>query len=496
MVNNNVLISRDVVFHENIFPYHYSKPTEPDPIPIPNPIPDTIIPAPSDTAPISHIDQPISTNNVPIPAEHTIQPLKGPHRHVKSPAWWNDFYCNNASDPLHTSCSFSSSHNDFLAILSTVQEPNNYMQAKGQEEWENAMQQKIAALEKNATWEVVDLPKDKKAIGSKWVYKIKLNSDGTIERYKARLVVKGYNQVEGVDYIDRFSPVAKAVTVLLLLVVASSYAWPIHQVDINNAFLHGFLDEDIYMSAPDGYSVPEGTSESQIVAVKQFLDSEFTIKDLGHAKYFLGLEIARPIDGTSVTQYKYIRDIIQDAGLTSCKPTHTPLSLGLKLSSQNSPPLLDLEPYRRLVGRLLYLGFTRPDISFGAQQLSQFVHRPCQTHLDAALHLVRYLKGNPDQGLFFPCSNPLTLTAYCDADWVGCVDSRRSLTRYCIFLGNAPISWKTKKQPTVACSTAEAEYRSLGATVCELQWLSYLLQDFKIDLPTPIPLYCDNQVAV
>ncbi|KAL0340066.1 UNVERIFIED_CONTAM: Retrovirus-related Pol polyprotein from transposon RE1 [Sesamum radiatum] len=375
MVNKNVLISRDV--YEHIFPYHSSKPTEPDPIPIPNPIPSTIIPAPFDTAPISHIDQPINTNNVPIPAEPTTQPLNRPHIHVKPLAWLNDFYCNNASDPLHTSCSFSSSHNDFLAVLSTVQEPNNYIQAKGQVEWENAMQQEIAALEKNATWKVVNLPKDKKAIGSKWVYKIKLNPDGTIECYKARLVAKGYNQVEGVDYIDRFSPVAKAVTVRLFLAVAFSYAWPIHQVDINNAFLHGFLDEDIYMSAPDGYSVLEGkvcklrhslyglkqasrqwnqemtskligygfsqsvndnclfvresvdgliillvyvddvlirgTSESQIVAVKQFFDSEFTIKDFGHAKYFLGLEIARLINGTSVSQYKYIRNIFQDA---------------------------------------------------------------------------------------------------------------------------------------------------------------------------------------
>ncbi|KAL0439625.1 UNVERIFIED_CONTAM: Retrovirus-related Pol polyprotein from transposon RE1 [Sesamum latifolium] len=397
-------------------------------------------------------------------------------RHIKPPAWLDDFYSNHASDSPHTPYTLSSSRNDFLAVLSIVQEPNTYMQAKGQVEWEKAMQEELVALEKNATWDVVDLPKGKKAIGSKWVYKIKLKPDGSVERYKARLVAKGYNQVEGVDYIDRFSPVAKVVTVRTIFAVASSYAWPIHQVDINNAFLHGFLDEDIYMIAPDGYSLPVGKvcklqhslygpkqaprqwnqeltsklldygpSESQIIAIKQFLDSEFTIKDLGHAKYFLSLEIARSASA------------------------HTPFPLGLKLSSQNSPPLLDLEPYRRLVGRLLYLSFTRPNISFGAQQLSQFVHRPGQAHLDAALHLVRYLQGNPDQGLFFPCSNSFSLTTHCDVDWAGCVDSRRSLTGYCIFLGTALISWKTKKQPTIAQSTAEAEYRSLVMTVCELQ---------------------------
>ncbi|KAL0356153.1 UNVERIFIED_CONTAM: Retrovirus-related Pol polyprotein from transposon RE1 [Sesamum radiatum] len=361
------------------------------------------------------------------------------------------------------------------------------------------MADELAALEKNETWSVVDLPTGKKAIGCKWIYKVKLKPDGTVDRYKARLVAKGYNQVEGVDYFDKFSPVAKAVTVRILLAVASSSAWPIHQIDINNAFLHGTLDEDIYMHAPDGYSVLPGqvcklrrslyglkqasrqwnlelthklldfgfvqsphdyclfvcnTSDgllillvyvddvlitgpsiTQIERVKSYLDAEFTIKDLGPAKYFLGLEIARSMAGTSVTQHKYVCDIIQDMNLQDCKPVATPLPLGLKLSSYDDKPLTDPEPYRRLVGRLLYLGFTRPDVSFGAQQLSQFVHKPCQSHMNAAVHLVRYLKGNPNQGLFFPASNSLTLVAYCDADWAGCVDSRRSLTGFCIFLG-------------------------------------------------------------
>ncbi|KAL0350148.1 UNVERIFIED_CONTAM: Retrovirus-related Pol polyprotein from transposon RE1 [Sesamum radiatum] len=211
-----------------------------------------------------------------------------------------------------------------------------------------------------------------------------------------------------------------------------------------------------------------GPSESLIIEVKKYLDVVFSIKDLGYAKYFLGLEIARSSTGTSVTQCKYIQDIIADTGLEHSKPTSTPLPLGLKLISHNLPALEDLEPFRRLVGRLMYLGFTRPDISYAAQQLSQFVHTPCQPHMHAIMHLVRYLKGCPDRGLFFPASNSFTLTAYCDADWASCVDTWRSLIGYCVFLGNALIAWKTKKQPTVLRSTAEAKYRSLGAIVCEL----------------------------
>ncbi|KAL0319643.1 UNVERIFIED_CONTAM: Retrovirus-related Pol polyprotein from transposon RE1 [Sesamum radiatum] len=381
------------------------------------------------------------------------------------------------------------------------------------------------------TWVVVPLPPGKKAIGNKWVYKLKLKADGSIDRHKAKLVAKGYNQVERVDYIYRFSPVAKSVTVRVFLALASNYSWPVHQVDINNAFLHRFLDEasrqwnleltskllafGFLQSAHDHCLFLKHSdvglivllvyvddvlitcvSELMITEVKDFFHSAFTIKDLGPAKYFLGLEIARSPSGTSITQHKFIRDIISDTGLLSARPASSPFPPGLKLSAHDSLPLSDVEPYHRLIGRLLYLSFTRPDISFGAQQLNQFVHAPCHVHMDAALHLVRYLKGCPERGLFFPASNSLVLTAYCDADWASCTDSRYSLTGYCIFLGNALVSWKTKKQTTVARSTAEAEYRSLGSTVCELQWISFLLSDLRVSVPTPISLFCDNQAAI
>ncbi|KAL0399696.1 UNVERIFIED_CONTAM: putative transposon Ty5-1 protein [Sesamum radiatum] len=286
---------------------------------------------------------------------------------------------------------------------------------------------------------------------------------------KARLVAKGYTQVEGVDYTERFSPVAKAVTVRLFLAIGTAKQWPIHQIDITNAFLHGHLDEEIFMTAPEGYDVPPGhvcklihslyglkqasrqwnleftrsllsfgflqsmhdhcfflkkvssgyvgllvyvddvlimaPSEDFIAEIKTYLDGLFTIKNLGMSRYFLGLQIARSALGTSVTQSKYISDIITDCGLTNSKSVVTPLPQGVKLHSASDAFLSDPEPYRRLVGRLLYLGFTRPDISHGVQQLSQFLQKPCQAHWHAALHMVRYLKGSSTQGLFFPSSN-------------------------------------------------------------------------------------------
>ncbi|KAL0295904.1 UNVERIFIED_CONTAM: Retrovirus-related Pol polyprotein from transposon RE2 [Sesamum angustifolium] len=206
---------------------------------------------------------------------------------------------------------------------------------------------------------------------------------------------------------------------------------------------------------------------------------------MGAARYFLGLEIARSTSGLYVAQTKYVLDIVHDAGLSNAKGVSTPFPQG----SNN-------DSYRRLVGRLLYLSFTRLDISHSVKQLSQFLNHPCEAHWNAALHVVRYLKRCPSKGLFFPSQNSLDLRAYCDADWASCTDSRRSLSGFCIFLGPALISWKTKKQSTVSRSTAEAEYRSMAVTVCELSWLSYLLGDFGLELQLPLSLFCDNKAAL
>lgn len=226
------------------------------------------------------------------------------------------------------------------------------------------------------------------------------------------------------------------------------------------------------------------------------MDEQFTIKDLEKARYFLGLEIVRSSDGLYVHQQKYVMDLIQDARLMECKPVTTPLPKVVKFSKTEGEFLEDPQPYRRLVGWLLYLGFTRPNISHATQQLSQYVQSPCTSHWEGAMYVLRYLKNTSSMGLFFPSNNTMDIIAFCDFDWGACLDTRRSLTGYCIFLGKALISWKTKKQATVSRSTAEEEYRAMVSTVCELQWVSYILKDFHVYASTPITLHCDNLAAI
>ena len=168
----------------------------------------------------------------------------------------------------------------------------------------------------------------------------------------------------------------------------------------------------------------------------------------------------------------------------------------MKLTNQDGALLSDPSAYWRLVGRLIYLTITRPDIVFTVNILSQFMHAPHLLHMQAATRVLRYIKGSPGQGILFPSSNTLHVTAYTDSDWASCPTTRRSTTGYFIQLGTSPISWRTKKQTTVARSSAEAEYRVMAVTTCELTWLKQLLADFGISHPEPFSLHCDNQSAL
>lgn len=181
--------------------------------------------------------------------------------------------------------------------------------------------------------------------------------------------------------------------------------------------------------------------------------------------------------------------------MLGCKPCLFPMEQNLKLNKDNEEPRVDASKYRRLIGRLLYLQATRPDLTYVVNVLSQFVSDPRQDHLDAATRVLRYLKTTLGQGIFFPKQGGIDLITYCDADWLGCPFTRRSRTGYVLLLGGAPISWKSKKHMVVSRSSAEAEYRAMAVTVSEIIWRRWLLDKLEVRQNGPTPIYCDNQAA-
>lgn len=238
-----------------------------------------------------------------------------------------------------------------------------------------------------------------------------------------------------------------------------------------------------------------GSSQSGINLLKEKLRQEFKLKYLGSLGYFLGLEIARSKEGIMVSQRNYTLQLIEDAGLLAAKTKNTPMEPRSQLSSKGQV-YKDPSQYRRLIGRLLYLNITRPDISYAFQQLSQYISKPTIEHYNAACHLLKYLKMSPGQGIFFPSTSKLQLKGFCDSNCAKCKDSRRSITGFCIFLGDSLISWKSKKQSTVSRSSAKAKYRVMAMTTSELVWLKQLLQDFDVKITDSALLFCDNDAAV
>ncbi|XP_024019780.1 uncharacterized protein LOC112091139 [Morus notabilis] len=347
------------------------------------------------------------------------------------------------------------------------------------------MQEELTALYSNNTWHLVPRPSNTNIIGSKWVYHIKYKEDGSIDRYKARLVARGFTQVSGLDYDETFSPVIKPATIRIILSLAVVSCWTIKQLDVKNAFLHGFLKETVYMEQPPG------SNDTLIQQIIHKLGCEFSLKDLGALHYFLGIEVKPFASGLFLSQTKYTKDLLSRAHMLESSHQSTPIAL-------KPPNLLDDHnlvnetEFRSIVGALQYLTFTRPDITHAVNKVCQHFHQPTLANLRAIKRILRYLKGTITYGIRFLSQISLTLNGFCDANWAGCPLTRRSTTGYCIFLGSNCVSWSSKKQPTVACSSAKAEYRALAATTAELTWIGYLLCDLGIRLIQPPWLFCDN----
>ena len=197
-----------------------------------------------------------------------------------------------------------------------------------------------------------------------------------------------------------------------------------------------------------------------------------------------------------LSQSKYASQIIDRAGMSSCKPSHTPFDTACKLGTLDSPPVADITLYRSLAGALQYLTFTRPDISYAVQQVCLHIHDPRESHFLALKSIIRYLKGTLSLGLHLLSSPGSTLVCYTDDDWVGCADSRHSTLGYCAFLGDNLISLLAKRQSTLSPSNTEAKYHAVANAVAETCWLRNLLLELHYPIPKATLVYCDNISAI
>ncbi|KAI5328680.1 hypothetical protein L3X38_028077 [Prunus dulcis] len=367
------------------------------------------------------------------------------------------------------------------------------------------MQVEFDALIVQGIWVLVPPPPNKNIVGSKWIYKVKKNLDGSVSRYKARLVAQGFSQEQGLDYDETFSHVPQGFEDAIhsshvCKLLKSLYglkqaprAWnakftsylptlgfTLSHSDPSLFVKHTGTDIVLLLFYVDDIIVT-GSSSTLVQSVITDLGEVFDMKDMGKLTYFLGLEISYLSNGDIfVNQAKYLRDLLKKATMVECKPCSTPAKPHQQFLRDEGVSLQDPTTYRSLVGALQYLTFTRPDIAYAVNFSNVFSDISRVPLIMVSLTL----------------QSDMQLLVYNDSDWAGDPNTRRSTTGYVVYLGNNPISWQSKKQTSVSRSSTEAEYKALAHSAFEVSWILQILKDMHFFLAAPPLLHCDNLSAL
>ncbi|KAJ9541563.1 hypothetical protein OSB04_028069 [Centaurea solstitialis] len=452
-------------------------------------------------------------------------------------------------DPTSTVKTRAASANECnFSVFLTDTEPTRVSDALQDSDWFSALK----------VWRLVKRPQDKSIIDTKWLFKNKKDEHGTIVRNKARLVAKGYRQQEGIDYDQTFAPVARLEAIRMFLAYAAYKDFTVFQMDVKTAFLYGHLKEEVYVTQPKGFVDPDhpdyvyildkalyglkqaprawyeelstyllskgfkkGSVDSSlfimkegdhIVVIQVYVDDiifgstskdlckkfetimtqEFKMSMMGEINFFLGLQVKQFTDGIFINQSKYIFDFM------TCHRA-IPLALrwqrGIRLDLIIKGKDVDLRTYRGMVGSLMYLTASRPDIMFATCVCARYQAKPKESHLAAVKRIFRYLKGTPYYGLWYPKGLGFELQAYSDADYGGCNMDRKSTSGHIQLLGNKLVPWASKKQQCVSISTAESEYVAAASCCSQVLWMQTQLRDYGF-VYKKIPIYCDSKSAI
>lgn len=438
------------------------------------------------------------------------------------------------------------------------------------EQWRQAMDAELQSHHKNKTWTLVPRESIGRTIGCRWVFAKKRDQNGCVVRYKARLVAKGFKQKYGVDFFETYSPVANMNSIRVVLAVCAVLSYKMEQLDVDTAFLNSVLSDRVHMEVPIGVKGAQGfacqlnkaiyglkqaasawnktidhvfkkndfkscgadqcvyvkkveegfvyvclyvddmiiaaKTSDEILEVKGMLKSVFKMKDLGMAKFILGMEIDHDMTASTlmIKQTRYISDVAERFGQKNAKNVDNPCTSGLKLSTSQSPSTeaerseMRSRPYRSLIGCLLYVTTcTRPDVAYIVTQLSRFLEKPGLPHWNAAIRVLRYLNSTRHHGIVYQRgTGKVIVEAFSDADWGSNTDDRRSVSGVLINIGKAPVVFKSKYQRTVALSSAEAEYMALSLCTQEVLWARAMLKDMGQEQVGGTQIWEDNQGAI
>ncbi|GKE21789.1 putative reverse transcriptase, RNA-dependent DNA polymerase [Tanacetum coccineum] len=276
-----------------------------------------------------------------------------------------------------------------------------------------------------------------------------MDERGIVLKNKSRLVAQGHTQEEGIDYDEVFAPVARIKAIRLFLAYASFKDFIVYQMDMKSAFLYGKIEEEVYVCQPSGFE-----------------DLHFPDKVYKVEKALYGLHQA-----PRACQYKYVAEILKKFDFASVKTASTPIETNKALIKDEEAEDVDVHLYRLMIGSLMYLTTSRPDIMFPVCVCARFQVTPKTSHLNAVKRIFRYLKGQPKLALWCPKDSPFDLEAFSDSDYVGASLDRKSTTGGCQFLGKRLISWQCKKQTIVANSTTEAEYVVVANCCGQVLWI-------------------------
>ncbi|GJV99871.1 putative ribonuclease H-like domain-containing protein [Tanacetum coccineum] len=380
--------------------------------------------------------------------------------------------------------------NCLFACFLSQEEPKKVIHVLMDLSWIEAMQEELLQFKLQEVWSLVDLPNGKRAIGTKWVFGNKKDKRGIMIRNKARLVAQGYTQEKGIEYDEFFAPVARIKAIGLFLAYASFKYFVAYQMDVKSAFLYGKIEEEVYVCQPPGFQDPDfpnrvykvkkalyglhqaprawykgdillvqvyvddiifgSTKKELCIAFEKLTHEKFQISSMGELTFFLGLQVQQKKDGIFISQDKYDEDGEE----------------------------VDVHMYRSMIGSLMYLTSSRPDIMFAVCACARYQVNPKVSHLHVVKRIFRYLKGQPKLGLWYLKDYPFDLVAYTDSDYAGASLDRKSTTGGCQFLGCRLISWQCKKQTVVANSTTEAEYVAASSCCGQVLWIQNQLLDY------------------